>query len=201
MITVVFSGAPSSGKTTLARALSEVLTVFGYTVHHVEEAAKGTVETATVQHYLLSAKNQLDIQCKCGAAEYRVIDSPVFLYGIYAHRILRVTDEAEFAAWSELKALCAEQTKTYRRPGCKLFHIQPVYQLESNAMESEIVDYISKFASAYVRLADSDLANRLECVLSYLNADWWDDDIKPIPAIIEKACDMAETSVLHDHTS
>jgi len=198
MITVVFSGAPSSGKTTLARALSEVLTVFGHTVHHVEEAAKGIIGTrvATVQHYLLSAEAQLDVQRKCGAAEYMVIDSPIFLYGIYAHNILRVTD-TEHAAYAELKVLCEEETRTYRRPGCKLFHIQPVYQLESEtARGSEIADYVSKFASAYVRLADRDLMNRLECVLSYLNIEW-----RNVSMVIEKACEMAEMSVLNDHTS
>ena len=197
MTTIIFSGAPSVGKTTLARALSNILHIFGHGVNYVEEVSKRFIKTIrpiTVQHYLLSAKTQLDIQQKGRDAEFNVIETPIFLYGLYARGALRPWDSANVAEYEELKRLCNEETRSYHTLGYKLFHIR-----SDHPLENDILRYAATFVSSYVYLTSNDLMRRLESVLSYLDLDWWCSNDRCAGVEIERACENAEMSVLNDH--
>ena len=199
MTTVLFSGAPSVGKTTLARALSNILHAFGHGVHHVEETSKRLIEIghpATVNHYLFSATTQLDIQQKGREAEFTVIETPIFLYGLYACQVVNPREHADCTAYSELKRICDKETRSYRKPGHRVFHIH-----SNHLLENEIARYMDTFGLPYVRISNHDIMPRLESVLSYLDLYWWIPGIvESIGVDLERACDNAEMSVLNNNS-
>lgn len=118
MIKIGILGAPSTGKTTLAKALSShVLDKYDVLAEYVDEYARGFVSeygkpTVFDEYYFL--ERQLQKESIKSRAQFMICDSPIFLSLVYGSLVFDHKDPKEAFYFCEIQQRIVENLENYK---------------------------------------------------------------------------------------
>lgn len=102
MIKVAFTGAPDSGKTTLAKMVSAELNLEGYVPSYIHEFARDYItkygvrpNTVAEQFYVLGVQEQRERDMCSSSTQIMYTDGPIMLPYIYAIDLVRDTKDRD----------------------------------------------------------------------------------------------------------
>lgn len=131
MIFIGLSGAPSSGKTTLASGLTSILKEQGYVVNFVMEYARefmskyGSEYTMADQLHITGEQLAREEKAFTSSADIIITDCPVILGAIYGEFCLD-NDEKNFMYYQRILDMSIRSARAYRQnANMELFHIRP----------------------------------------------------------------------------
>lgn len=161
MIKVAFTGAPDSGKTTLAKMVSARLNLQGYVPAYVHEFARDYItkygirpNTVAEQFYVLHVQEQREREMCSGSTQIMYTDCPVMLSYIYA--IDLVQDAKDLRMLSELYEMtltllgrdgCSQLRDSLQIPRPRydlIFYLRPFRETVKDDVRAQDWDRIGK---------------------------------------------------------
>jgi nicotinamide riboside kinase len=177
MIRVAFTGAPDSGKTTLAKMVSARMNLKGYVPAYIHEFARDYItkygirpNTVAEQFYVLRTQEKREREMCSGSTQIMYTDCPIMLSYIYA--IDLVKDEKDLDMLSELYG---ETLRLMKNRYDLIFYLRPFRETVKDDVRAQDWDRIAKLDDqvkaflvlhgiVHTELTDTNMEHRVDYV-------------------------------------
>lgn len=211
IIRIAFSGAPSSGKTTLANALANYLgKETQVSIELVSEYAREFISERgpqnNIQDQLFITQRQADREenalqrLEFNDGGILITDSPLFLGSIYGLDYTDPWNDKELRYYLELYGLSLKALRTYNLSDSYLFHLLPRtpkadgirdrHLNRQKELNDHMIGMLCATRSTYITVPSQETSERLMDVLGYLEDNHVIENVNP--NLVEEVSDIAE---------